>query len=216
MNEPAWLPAILAVAMLAVTGYCLWRIAMARPLGVTTDATHDAVLALLGLATAGMLVHWMHLLSPGTWAAVLGAAGIMALTHAAPQIRRGERVEAADRARPAARNSTRHALIGASGCAIAVYMLLAGVAPSTINGSTAGQYTMAGMPGMIKDTTITFPAIGLILVVVLAGYVVVDLDRSTGPADPEAAARTLAPRSVAVCRVALAVTMAFAILAKLV
>ena len=55
---------------------------------------------------------------------------------------------------------TRYAL--ATGCAIAVDMLLAGVAPSTINGSTAGYYPMAGMTDMYKDATITYPVLGIV------------------------------------------------------
>lgn len=234
MNAPTWLPAILAVVMLAISGYCVWRLAIARFLGMDTDYLHDAVLALLGLALAGMLVHWMRLFHPGTWAVVLAAAGIVALIQAAAHIRRAERPQQN-------RAVVRTAVVGAGGCAVAVYMLLAGVAPSAIKGSTAGQYTMAGMPGMYVDTTITYPALGLVFVVVLAGYAVTAVDRSSAPAVAAAdridqprpvpaprapamratvpqtpAPRMLAPRSVVVCQVAIAVTMAYAILAKLV
>lgn len=209
MNAPAWLPPILAVAMLFVTAYCLWRIAVARLLGTSTDYANDAAVALLALATAGMLVHWMHVLTPGTWAALLAVAA--ATTLAVNALR--------TRTRPAG-----HVLTTAAGCAIGVYMLLAGVAPSTISGSTAGYYTMAGMTDMYKDTTIAFPAVGIIFAVVLAGYAVIGLDGTSRPAgtagrpvtDSSAARPALAPRSVVVCQVALAVVMAYAILAKLV
>jgi hypothetical protein len=154
-----------------------------------------------------MLVHWMHVLTPGIWAALLAVAAVATL---AASSRRG-RVP-----------------ITVAGCAIGIYMLLAGVAPSTISGSTAGYYTMAGMTDMYKDTTITFPAVGIVFAVVLAGYAVIALDGTSRPAtaveqpdiadipDPSAARPALAPRSVVVCQVALAVVMAYAILAKLV
>ena len=203
MNAPAWLPVILAAAMLAVAAYSLWRIAMARVLGSTADLARDAVVLLLALATAGMLVRWMHLLNPGVWAVLLGIAALWF--------------------------AIRSALALAIGCAIAVYMLLAGVAPSTINGSTAGYYTMAGMSDMYKDTTITFPALGIVLSVVLLGYAVVALDRLS-PSQPESqsqdsvertsggatAARIVTPRVLVLCEVAIVLTMAYAILAKLV
>ena len=202
MNAPAWLPVILAVVMLAVAAYSLWRIAMARVLGTPADFAHDTVVLLLALATAGMLVRWMHLLTPGIWALFLGIAGIYLALRATTR---------------AGSTWTRATAATVTGCAIAVYMLLAGVAPSTISGSTAGSYTMAGMADMYKDTTITFPALGIVLSVGLLGYAVTALDRLS-PSQRSADERTLtlAPRAIALCEVAIVVTMAYAILAKLV
>lgn len=215
MNAPAWLPVILAALMLVIAAYSLWRIAMSRVLGVPADLAHDAVVFLLALATAGMLVRWMHVLRPGIWAVLLGAAGAgYALRAASPGRRRGD-------ARVG--GSMRLALATTAGCTIGVYMLLAGVAPSTINGSTAGAYTMAGMPGMTLDTTITFPALGIVLAAVLLGYGVAALDRLSLSPDPvqgasgdASPARVFGPRTLALCEVVIVVTMAYAILAKLV
>jgi len=215
MNAPAWLPVILAAVMLAIAAYSLWRIAMARVLGTPTDFAHDTVVFLLSLATAGMLVRWMHLLNPGIWAVLLGAAGTYLAVRAAAPTRRPEDVRTGS-------GSTRTALAAVAGCAIAVYMLLAGVAPSTLNGSTAGYYTMAGMTDMYKDTTITFPALGIGVSVLLLGYAVAALDRLSPPRDSArgqsgtSTAGILAPRALALCEVAIVVTMAYAILAKLV
>lgn len=200
MNAPAWLPVILAAVMLGIAAYSLWRLAMSRVLDQPADLTQDAVVFLLALATAGMLVRWMHLLSRGVWALLLGAVGIGLAARAATG--RGS-------------SSAAGSVVAASGCAIAVYMLLAGVAPSTIQGSTAGYYTMAGMSDMYKDTTITFPALGIILSVVLAGYAVYALDHIPAPTGTTTA-RAFASRPLAVCQIAIAVTMAYAILAKLV
>jgi hypothetical protein len=232
VNAPAWLPPILAVVMLLVTAYCLWRIAVARLLEAGTDYANDAAVALLALATAGMLVHWMHVLTPGIWAALLAVAALATLVVSTPRPRRAESAQASAKQQTHAQTQAQtgptsrpgHVLTTAAGCGIGIYMLLAGVAPSTISGSTAGYYTMAGMTDMYKDTTITFPAVGIVFAVVLAGYAVIALDgtsRSASTAEPSGADSTaarpaLAPRSITVCQVALAVVMAYAILAKLV
>jgi hypothetical protein len=214
MNAPAWLPAILADVMLAIAAFSIWRIAMAGVLRAPTDLAHDAAILLLALATAGMLVRWMHLLSPGAWAVLLAATGVWLAAHAVQTHRRPEEVGAVP-------GSPRGSLAAAAVCAIGVYMLLAGIAPSTINGSTAGYYTMAGMAGMSKDNTITYPALGVAFAVVLLGFAVAALDRlprapvETAPGDT-GATRALAPRLFALSEVAIVVTMAYAILAKLV
>ena len=215
MNAPGWLPPILAAVMLLVAAYSLWRLAMARILGLTADLAHDAVVFLLSVATAGMLVSWMNVLRPGIWALLLGAVGVGFAAHAVRQRRSAPKGATA--------GSARVSLFAAGGCAVAVYMLLAGVAPSTIKGSTAGYYTMAGMSDMYKDTTITFPALGVALCIVLLGYAVIALDRITAlPETAERAStgvagtRAFAPRSVTACEIAIVVTMAYAILAKLV
>jgi hypothetical protein len=220
MNAPAWLPPILAVMMLAVTAYCLWRIAVARILETRTDYVADAALALLALANAGMLVHWMHALTPGIWATLLAVAALAILTDSALRSRRSE---GAQSAQAEATVRPRGTLVTVGGCAIGIYMLLAGVAPSTINGSTAGYYTMAGMTDMYRDTTITYPALGIAFAALLAGYAVKALDTTSRPltaaeepAGTPAAHPTLAPRSIAVCQATLAIVMAYAILAKLV
>ncbi|HWG26295.1 hypothetical protein [Actinospica sp.] len=215
MNVPAWLPVILAVVMLAIAAFSLWRMAMARALGLPVDYARDAVVFLLALAVSGMLVRWMHVLSPGIWALLIGAAGIGFAVRAALLSRRPEPGQSGA-GTGAGTGAVRVALVAAGGCGIAVYMLLAGVAPSTINGSTAGYYAMAGMSDMYKDTTIAFPALGVALAVVLVGYAVAALDGITASAARGPSEGALAARSIAVCEIAIVVTMAFAILAKLV
>jgi hypothetical protein len=122
----------------------------------------------------------------------------------------------------------RRRLFGGLGCcAVLVYMFAADVAPSTLHGSTAGEYTMAGMPGMTLDQTITYPSIGLIFVVGLAFAAVAVLNGVGasvprpvpvigGPNDGAPDPRVLAPRSVQLCRVLLLLVLAYAILSKLV
>ena len=216
MNAPAWLPVILAALMLVIAAYSLWRIVMSRLLEVPSDLGRDVVVFLLAVVTAGMLVHWMHVLRPGLWALLLAATGAW-LTFRAAFL--GGRPASEARAG----GSTRLMLAAAAGCGIGVYMLLAGVAPSTINGSTAGYYTMAGMSDMYKDTTIAYPALGIVFALLLLGYAVATLDRispSQGPVGAETGdtsiVRILAPRTLALCEVMIVLTMAYAIFAKLV
>ncbi|HEY3869720.1 MAG TPA: DUF5134 domain-containing protein [Actinocrinis sp.] len=211
MNAPPWLPDILAVVMLAVAAFSLWRAAVARSWGRAGDYDADALHALIALALAGMLVRWLETLPRGVWTALFAAAALWFAGRLAWSVRRG--LGRAQRGRYAA---------GAAAGAAMVYMLLAGVAPSTLDGSTAGQYTMAGMDGMVKDTTLDYPSLGLLLAAAMAVYAVAVLNRvGLAPAGDGAAAGgpglpLLAPRAADCCRVVLAVTMAYAILTKIV
>jgi hypothetical protein len=119
--------------------------------------------------------------------------------------------------------------MNAAVAAVLVYTPLAGVAPSTLSGSTAGMVTMAGMPGMIVDSTERAPALGLLLVVAVIGGAVVLLYRlSAGapaceptttaldPMDQPGPLPPLAPRLAGACRILMLVVIAYAILGKLV
>lgn len=261
MNAPPWLPNILAVVMLVLTAYSVWRIAMARLGNLATDYEADALHALAGLALAGLLVRWMDVFPRGLWTALFIAAAAWFAGRALYSVRdrAGAESESAgrsdayasehgDTARPATGRfgslppEAKHLLAYAAGSLIMVYTFVAGVAPSTLSGSTAGEYTMAGMPDMIKDSTISYPTLGLLLTAVMAGYAVVAVDRITplrgaGAAEGSQSAadnQTLrtpspssgstfslrplvfAPRTVECCRILLCITTAYAILAKLV
>jgi len=240
VNAPAWLPDILAAVMIAIAAFHLWRLSVTRTFAARSDYELDVLLILLALATAGMLEHWIHLLTPGAWATILAVAGAWFVLRAVTRSRAAGVDGAAGTNAAAGANagagvdraagpSVRSSVAAAVGCAVAVYMLLAGVAPSTLSGSTAGQYTMAGMPGMTVDSTITWPTLGIAFSVLLAVYAVAALDQisrpdsassglvtDSGPVRQRGAAAVLAPRTAALCRIALAVTMAYAILAKLV
>lgn len=218
MNAPAWLPDILAAIMIAIAAFHLWRLSVARTFAARTDYELDVLLILLALANAGMLEHWIHLLTPGAWATILAVAGAWFVVRAVMRSRAagaGAGAGAQAEAGPSVRSSVRSSAAAAAGCAVAVYMLLAGVAPSTLSGSTAGQYTMAGMPGMTVDSTVAWPTLGIAFSVLLAVYAVAGLDQISRT-DSVGSGAVLAPRTAALCRIALAVTMAYAILAKLV
>lgn len=158
MNAPSFLPVVLSLLMLAAAVYSLWRLAMARVLERATDVEADLLHLAAGLAAAGLVSSWARTLPRDLWAVLFAAAAVY-FAYRAWEVWDERRT----RLVPAAR---------AGLCGVFVYAFLAGVAPSTLQGSTAGQYTMAGMPGMIKDQTIALPALGLILVVALAFYAV--------------------------------------------
>ncbi|HWG24871.1 DUF5134 domain-containing protein [Actinospica sp.] len=206
MNAPGWLTALVSTLMIFVAGYSLWRLAISRAWGRATDYESDILHLAVGIAAAGLVASWARSLPRSLWTGVFiaGAVYFAVRTY----------LTWSDRA-------VRGELLAQTGCcAVLVYMFLAGVAPTTIQGSTAGQYTMAGMgDGMILDQTITYPAIGLIFVVALCFYAVAVLN-GIAPLRTEGGESTstlmLAPRSVDVCRIVIVLVLAYAILTKLV
>jgi len=210
MSAPDWLVNLLATAMLAITALFAWRLAAARARQRPADYTSDAFHALAALAVAAMLANWTATLPRAAWAAVFAAGAVYFTLHWAHARTTGQAARGRD-------------LADAATSAILVYMLLAGVAPSVLSRSTAGLYVMAGMPGMVKDNMIHYPALGMVLAVAAVGYVVVMLDRvSQGPhpaplADGAPARPTpLTPRLAECGRLLLLATIAYAIFAKVV
>jgi hypothetical protein len=231
VNAPSFLPNFLSTLMLVLAVYALWRLAIAPAWGRRTDIEADVLQLAAGLAAAGLLSTWARTLPRHVWAGLFAAGAVYFAARA------GQAWSDVQRRRPL--------LARAGVCAVLVYMFLAGVAPSTLHGSTAGQYTMAGMPGMIVDQTVDLPALGLILVAGLAFYAVAVLARvgaeteqagvnvsagvraDTGAdamdgedaedaLSPGGRGTLLAPRSVEACQVALALVLAYAILSKIV
>jgi hypothetical protein len=211
VNAPGWLPDVLAVVMLAVAGFSLWRLAVARLWARVTDYGADAMHALMAVAVAGMLVQWLETLPRAVWTGLFAASALWFAGRLAWSARPGQDRSALGR----------HAAYAAAG-AVMVYMFVAGVAPSALAGSAAGQYAMAGVPGVIKDSSLGYPSLGLLLAVVMAVYALAVLNQvSIAPAGGGTGTGgrglpVLAPRAVDCCRVALAVTMAYAILVKIV
>jgi len=213
MNAPIWLSTLISLLALALAGYSLWRLLISRPFNRAIDHASDALNLLAGVAVAGLVSSWAHTLPRGVWTALFAVAGVAFLVRAALvwDTATGER---------------RRPLGAAACCAVFVYMFAAGVAPSTLKGSTAGQYTMAGMPGMIMDHTVAYPSIGLIFVVGISFAAVLLVNRagslpSAGPAPApggpdDGAPLALAPRSALICRMLLLLVMAYAILSRLV
>ena len=218
MNAPNWLTALVSTLMIFVAGYSVWRLAISKAWGRATDYESDVLHLAIGIAGAGLIAKWAHTMPRPVWTVLFIAGGVyFAVRTYRSWSDRGERSRL---------------LAQTAACAILVYMFLAGVAPSTLSGSTAGEYTMAGMSGMILDPTITYPAIGLIFVVGLCFYAVVVLNQikplnedgetvppsvvGGGSENGGGAGLMLAPRSVDACRIVIVLVLAYAILTKLV
>jgi hypothetical protein len=215
VNAPNWLTAFVSTLMVFVAAYSAWRLAISRAWGRATDYESDVLHLAVGVAAAGMIAKWAHTLPRSVWTGLFIAGGVYFAVRTY--------LTWVDR-------TARHRLLADTACcAIIVYMFAAGVAPSTLSGSTAGQYAMAGMQGMIVDSTITYPTIGLIFAVGLCFYAVAVLNQlqpirvaegadgnSGGAAGGGTSGLMLAPRSVDVCRIVIVLVLAYAILTKLV
>jgi hypothetical protein len=208
MSAPAWLPPLLAALMLAVAGFLLWRLIVAAAFDYATDPVADLFHIAAAQAVAGMLVSWMRTLPPAAWAALFAVAAAWFAVCALRARRVGDT------------GSSQRAATNLMVAAVLVYMPLAGVAPSAIRGSSAGMYSMAGMPGMSRDTTIHLPALGLLLAAGALGYVVLLIERlsTATPADAargdggvaqHTARSVMTPRLVACCRILLLAVMAY-------
>jgi len=220
VNAPTWLTDLLVVALLAMAGFFVWRMVVANAWRRRADYPSDALHALAALAVAETQVKWVSTLPRPAWAVVFAVAAVYFAVVAFRAHRESDAV--AERNRGAADTGLAVAL---------VYMFTAGVAPSALSGSSAGSVVMAGMPGMMMDSTVRYPTLGLLLVAAAIGYTVVLLDRlSTArrvvvdtpagtPVDPMDRPGPLpmfAPRTVECCRIVLLLAAAYAILAKLV
>lgn len=218
MNAPEWLTVLVTMVVLAIALFFVWRLAAAGAFDRAIEAETDVFFAAAGFALAGMLARWMRLLPPGVWAVVFGCAALWFVVLCVRAHRAGD-------LSARSRNGF-HAAVAA----VLVYMPLAGVAPSTLSGSTAGMVTMAGMPGMIMDSTEHAPALGLLLVIAVIGGAVVQLDRLSAagsavsgsgaagldPMDRPGPLPPLLPRVATACRILVLVVIAYAILGKLV
>lgn len=218
MNAPTWLTDLLVALLLTIMGFFVWRMAAARGLQRRADYRRDALYALAALAVAETQAKWLSTLPRPAWAVLFTLA---ALFFAALAVRAYRRPGAAGD------SSWRRSALDAGIALVLVYMFTAGVAPSTLSGSTAGMVVMAGMPGMIITHEVRYPTLGLALAVGLLGYAVVALDRLSAsraetnrdgvdPMDRPGPLPLLAQRAARSCELILAVVMAYAIIAHLV
>lgn len=220
MNAPVWLTDLIVALLLAVTAFFLWRMATARVLDRRPDYPRDAFYALTALAIAQTQAKWINTLPRSVWVGVFVLAAVYFTAHAL-RARRG--------ITPTGGASRRRHGIDAGMALVAVYMFAAGVAPSTLSGSTAGMVVMAGMPGMIVTHSVGYPTLGLALATGLLGYTVIALDHLSArrpdpgvgnptldPMDRPGPLPTLTPRTATACELVLAVVMAYAIIAALV
>jgi hypothetical protein len=204
----AWQRDMFAVVMLTVAAYCAVRPVAARRWQRTTDLDTDGAHVVMGLAMAGTLTASPRVLPAVAWEAVF-ACGAGWFAWRAVQARRGV---------PAKRGRCPHPVPHLVECAAMLYMLA--VAPAA--GSKAG--SMAA-----PATGSWLPVLALAMALFLFGYVVwvgnqlPPLRAAAGgqPAAGHACAPDLtlpphlAPRCEALCKIAMGITMGYALILML-
>jgi hypothetical protein len=172
MVQPSWLADVLAVVVLAVALFSAARLVVSRRSGLDRQGELDAdgIHVLMGVAMAGMLVSGLATFSAGVWEVVFTiGAGWFALRSA--QIRRpglagsGGQSSWVQRLGPV--QCCEYPVPHLIDCVAMAYMFWA---VRTTGSAGAGSGGMAGMGAGVGG--VRLPALGLILVVCIAGYVV--------------------------------------------
>jgi hypothetical protein len=199
MGGPGWLTGIFVAIMVAVAVYCAGRLVVARQIRRLTEVDSDGVHVVMGVAMAGMLAPGLRILPSGIWEVVF-AVGAGWFGWQFVQGRRGAS------AGPSAWRCP-HPLPHLVECAAMIYMFAAvapRVAPAAMGMSGSGA---------------RFSVLALALAVFMIGYVVWVGDGLTALAPAgtggHVCRRYLAPRCAAVCKMAMGVTMGYALILML-
>ncbi len=169
MMTPAWILDILAGVMLLVAAISAGRLVAVRAwAGAAGDADIDVAHLLMGIAMAGMLVASLTTLPNGVWDGVFAVLtawfGWRVYREAGGE---GARVLADGHRMPHLVHS-----------AAMLYMFAAVNAPAAA-GSGGGMSGMGGSGASMQ--TLSVPVVAFIFVLWLSAYVVLDLDRLSGP-----------------------------------
>ncbi len=169
MTTPSWILDIFAAIMLVVAAISAARLVVDRPWrrGVS-DPDIDTAHLLMGIAMAGTLVASLATLPNGAWSVIFAVMTAWFAWRVYHESRgEGARVLVDGHHAPHLVHS-----------AAMLYMFVALTTPVTGHG--------AGMTGMGASgtamQTLSAPVVGFIFALLLAGYVVMDLDRLSGPA----------------------------------
>lgn len=170
MMTPGWILDILAAVMLVVAAVSAARLVAGRPWRrAAGDADIDAAHLLMSIAMAGMLVASLTTLPNDVWDVIFGAMTAWFAWRVYRESRgRGVRVLADSHHAPHLVHS-----------AAMLYMFVALEAP-TAGAGGAGMAGMGGGSGAAMNT-LRLPAVAFIFALWLAAYVVLDLDRLSGP-----------------------------------
>ena len=171
MSGPAWLAGGLAVLMIAVAVYCVYRLAVSRLRGRDTERDADGLHVLMGIAMAGMLQPRLAAVPVAAWSTVFAVA---AAWFAWQAVRTGGRGTAGTRCA--------HPVPHAIESAAMVYMLV------PVGSWRSGHRPGMAMPGMSQGATTGNPAITLVLALFMLGYVLWAIDRLAALSRPMAAA----------------------------
>jgi hypothetical protein len=172
MAAPSWLAGTFAAIMILTAAYSAGRLAFSRLRGRTTELDADTLHTLMGVAMAGTLVPWLHLMPDSAWAAVFGTGaawfGWHTLRTRGPVTPR--------------LSHCRYPVPHLVECTAMLYMLLPGHRPARGPG--------VAMPGMSAvPSQQGFPALAVVLALFMLGYIVWTTDRLTSrTARPTAAA----------------------------
>jgi uncharacterized protein DUF5134 len=162
MTAPSWLAGAFAAIMILTVGYSAGRLAFSRLRGRVSELDVDALHTVMGVAMAGMLVPWLHLVPGSVWAAVFGIGAAWFGWHALRT--RGPASPRLSRCRYPVPHLVE--------CAAMIYMLLPGHRPPPSGPGMA-------MPGMGAGSQQGFPALAVILALFMLGYIVWTTDRLT-------------------------------------
>lgn len=214
MGGQAWQRYMFAVVMLTVAAYCAVRPVAARRRQRTTDLDTDGAHVVMGLAMAGTLTAGLRVLPAVAWEAVF-ACGAGWFAWRAVQVRRNV---------PAKRWRCPHPVPHLVECAAMLYMLT--VAPAAAHATTgpAAAEIMAA-----SATASWFSVLALALALFMFGHVVWVGNQFPSPgaaADghPVAGgactphltlAPHFAPRCEALCKIAMGITMGYALILML-
>ena len=169
MTGLSWIPDAFAAIMIVVAVVSAARLAAAAYAlrwGLTVDSDADVAHVLMAIAMAGMLTASLHTLPNVAWEVVFALVSVWFIGRVAREERgRGLRGWAVSCHSPHLVHSV-----------AMVYMFAAMITPGTAPAGTGGM-AMGGGSGPAEHAT----TLALILILVLAGYTVRDLDRLTDP-----------------------------------
>jgi Domain of unknown function (DUF5134) len=177
MTGPGWLTAGFAGLMLLIAGSCAVRVVTLRRRSQVTKPEADVLHVLMGVAMAGMLEPQLSPLPDSVWRAVFAlSAAWFAWRAVSSRLRR--RIGGA-----ASFHDAQHAAPHAAMSVVMVYML--------VPGRSAGSGLRMAMAGMSGSGLAANPAVALLLVVFMLGYILWTADqlaaRSRGGTQPVAA-----------------------------
>lgn len=207
MAGPTWLAGILATVMLAIAGYCVSRLIIARIRRQAVERDVDVVHAVMGVAMAGMLVTRLNPLPNAAWAVLFGGAAAWFGWRTSHARLAGGRRPGTTGHLPG--HHVPHLVM----CGAMVYMLLA---VAVVRSRSAAGRMVMGAPGA------HFPVLALGLALFMFGYVVWQADRlpalagaGNGTGGGGAGGGPLSPRLAAYCQIAMGITMGYMLILML-
>jgi hypothetical protein len=163
---PVWILDIFAALMLVVAGVSASRLLAERPWAQhAPDTDIDAAHVLMGIAMAGMLASGLRTLPNAAWVAVFACVTAWFSWRVAREARRGK-----DLASVLTTHHVPHLIHGAA----MIYMFVAFSSPAAGAAGSAmgGMGSMGGSMG-----TLRVPTVGLVFVLIMAGWAVLDIDQ---------------------------------------